>query len=149
MANEHVLMTQNAIGIPVTYLCSDATGIEKGTVLMWAAGGNTVAAAANTAGTAVYPRVAGVAYTEKRASDGNAVVAVINGFGNEFKAVASGSISRGDPVGVSVGVAGQNKLVSLSGAAALSGAIVLGYSAEDCTVGQTFKYVMNLQSLSF
>ena len=138
MANEHTILTQ--MSLPVTYLCADATGIEKGALLAWVAGGNTVAKASVAS-----DRLAGVAYTEKRASDGNTTVAVITGMGNEFKAYASGSISRGDPVGSING----NFLRTLSGSLSLSGAVILGHSTEDCTTGQTFKYVMNIQTPAY
>ena len=138
MANEATLLVE--LQPPISFTVTNATGIEKGALLAWVAGGNTVAKASVAS-----DRLAGVAYTEKRASDGNTTVAVITGMGNEFKAYASGSISRGDPVGSING----NFLRTLSGSLSLSGAVILGHSTEDCTTGQTFKYVMNIQTPAY
>jgi len=146
MANEHTLMVRKTL--PVTRECSDGTAIEKGTLLSWAAGGNTVIA---HAGTAARERVAGIAYTEKIASTGDAVVAVLCGPGDEFRATASGSISRGDQVGAatSAGGAFANYIASLSGALSLSGSVILGYATSDASAGQTVRYVLDIQTPAY
>ena len=146
MANEHTLVIRKTL--PVTRECADATGIEKGTLLSWAAGGNTVIA---HAGTAAKERVAGVAYTEKIASTGDGVVAVLCGPGDEFVATASGSISRGDPIGAatSAGGAFANYVISLSGSLSLSGSVILGIASSDATAGQTLRYVLDIQTPAY
>ena len=139
MANEHVLMTQKTF--PVSMTCANATGIEKGTVLK-VADPNTVSASA-----AANDHVAGIAYTEKIASDGNTLIAVLSGPGDELQAVASGSIGLGDPLVTAV-AADANRLASAVGltTTALSGSRIIGRSLEAATVGQTFKYVLDIQS---
>ena len=146
MANEHTLVTRKTL--PVTRECADATGIEKGTLLSWATGGNTVIA---HAGTTARERVAGVAYTEKIASSGDGVVSVLCGPGDEFVATASGSISKGDPVGAatSAGGAFANYVATLSGALSLSGSVILGIATSDATAGQTLRYVMDIQTPAY
>ena len=146
MANEHTLLTRKTL--PVTRECADATTITKGTLLSWAAGGNTVIA---HAGTAARERVAGIAYTDKIADTGDGVIAVLCGPGDEFRAVASGSISRGDPVGAatSAGGAFPNYIASLSGSLSLSGSVILGYATSDATAGQTLRYVLDIQTPAY
>lgn len=146
MANEHVLMTQKTF--PISMTVANGTGIEKGTLLAFSGGGsNTAAAAFSTVAV-----LAGVSYTEKIANDGITQIAVLSGPGDELKAFASGSISKGDPVGASQTAGATqfpNYLRSLSGALSLSGAVILGYSKEDCTNGQSFKYVLNIQTPAY
>ena len=137
MAGEHALMTQKTF--PVNKVCSNTVGIEKGTLLVIAPGGNTVIAAS-----AAGQSVAGIAYTEKIASDGNSNIAVLSGPGDELKAVASGAISKGDALGTCSGAGFGNYVKSLSGSISLSGSVILGYSTEDVTAGNTFKYVLNI-----
>ena len=146
MANEHALLTQKTF--PISMTVANATGIEKGTLLAFSGGGSNTAAACF----ATDARLAGILYTEKVANDGNTQAAVLTGPGDELKAFASGAISFGDPVG-SFWTAGAtqfpNYLRTLSGALSLSGAVILGYSKENVTNGQSFKYVLNIQTPSY
>jgi len=141
MANEHVLMTQKTI--PISMTCADGTGIEKGTLLKMT-DPNTAAASA-----AANDIIVGVAYTEKVASDGNTQCSVLTGPGDELRAFASGSVSVGDAL-VSAVPAGNNLLASASGLTPtdLSGSTIVGYSKETATVGQSFKYVLNITKYS-
>ena len=140
MANEHLLLTQKTF--PISMTCAVGTGIEKGSVLKLS-DENTVAAS-----TAANDLVAGVAYTEKIANDGMVQIAVLAGPGDELRAIASGSIGVGDPLVTAVGPT-SNYLASGVGLSVteLSGTRVLGFSKATATVGQTFRYVLNIGSL--
>ena len=141
MANEHVLMLQKTF--PVSMTCANGTGIEKGAVL--------TLSDPNTAAMSIAANdfVAGIAYTEKIANDGNPFISVLCGPGDELRAVASGSVSIGDPLVTAIAT-GNNTLASgvNLAAASLSGSIIIGYSKETATAGQTFKYVLNISSLT-
>jgi hypothetical protein len=140
MANEHTLMVQKTL--PISMTCADGTGIEKGTVLAMS-DLNTAAASA-----AEKSNVAGIAYTEKLADNGETQIAVLSGPGDELRAYASGAIAVGDSLGTG-DAAFPNHLISLSGAVDLSGAIIIGYSKEDAAAGNTFKYVLQIQNAQF
>lgn len=140
MANEHVIDRQ--VSPPQSFTCANANGIEKGTVLVLS-DPSTVAAHAS-----VNQIPVGIAYTEKIANDGNTQIAVVCGPGDIVKGIASGSITAGDPLGLAT--AGfANYLYTLKGldSSLISGSIVIGESLETATVGQTFKYVLKIQSV--
>lgn len=144
MSNEHTLMTQKTF--PISMTCADGVGIEKGAILKMS-DPNTAATT-----TAANDPIAGIAYTEKIANDGNTEIAVLAGPGDELKAIASGTVALGDPLVVAVEGAGGgfNALASGQdlGLAALSGtAQVIGYSKEAASAGETFKYVLNIQNI--
>ncbi len=137
MANEHVLMTQKTF--PISMTCANATGIEKGTVLAMSD--------ANTAGVAgVSSVVAGIAYTEKIANDGNTQIAVLSGPGDELRGYASGNIAIGDTLMTAAGDGGFNFLRKAT--AGLSGGHVIGISKEAAAAGETFKYVLQIGASS-
>jgi len=131
MANEHVLMLQKTF--PISMTCANGTGIEKGSVLALA-DPNTAALSI-----AADDPVAGIAYTEKIANDGNTQIAVLTGPGDELKGIASGSISIGNPLVTAVGP--TNNYLS---AGAISGSSTIGYSKENASAGETFKYILSI-----
>ncbi len=126
-------MTQKSF--PISMTCADGTGIEKGAVLTLS---DPDTAATSTA---IDAPVAGIAYTEKIASDGNTSVAVLAGPGDELRAVASGSIAIGDPLAAE-GTKFPNTLYANT--ALLSGSQTIGYAKEAVTTGETFKYVLQI-----
>jgi len=141
MANEHVLMLQKTF--PVSITVANATGIEKGAVLK-IADPNT-ASASNAAN----DHVAGVAYTEKIANDGNTQIAVLSGPGDELQAVASGSIGLGDPLVTAISATSPSNMLASAvelTVLQLSGSRVIGRSTEAATAGQTFRYILDIQS---
>ena len=142
MVNEHVLMTQKTF--PISMTVDNAAAIEKGTVLV---GSDPNTAAAN-AHDAEEELVCGVSYTEKIANDGNTQIAVLSGPGDELRGIASGSILYGDPL-VTAKAATANYLASISGSRGISGSRVIGYSKERAEAGNTFKYVLNIESSTF
>ena len=115
--------------------CADGTGIEKGAALTMS--DPNTAASATTLGLPV----AGVAYTEKIANDGNTQIAVLAGPGDELKAVASGAVEIGDPLGVASSVFPNTLYTSTF---TLSGAAVIGYAKEAAADTETFKYVLQI-----
>src|SRR3990167_969324 len=134
MADEHTLVTQKTF--PVSMTVANGTGIEKGTLLKMTDPNTAIASsAANDV-------IAGIAYTEKIANDGNTQIAVLMGPGDELRATASGSVSVCDPL-VSAIPAG-NLLASAINTSGISGSSIVGYSKETATAGQTFKYVLNI-----
>lgn len=135
MTNEAVLLVQKTF--PENMTCANATGISKGTILKLA-DPNTASASTGT-----YDIVAGIAYTQKVASDGNTQIAVLTGPGDIVKLVASGSIAVGDPVGTA---APGNQVISIANVPALSGSKRLGYARETATDGETLKVVLNIGS---
>lgn len=139
MANEHQLAIQKSF--PVSFTCANGTGIEKGTLLKLTDPNTAIIHSA------VNDPIAGIAYTEKIANDGNTCVAVLTGPGDELIATASGSITAGDPL-MAAASAFVNRLYSVKGgsALALSGGTIVGESKETCTTGETFRYVLNLRA---
>ncbi len=133
MANEAVVI--NRVTIPISVTCADGTGIEQGTVLKFA-DPNTVSASTGTSDI-----VAGIAYNEKIASDGNTQIAVLQGPGDILIMRASGNITTGDPVGTLTGY--PNYVVSLYLTGNLSRQQRLGFARETATNGETLKVELN------
>ncbi len=125
MANEHVLMIETELPIPMT--CANAATIEKGTLLKLA-DPFTVSASA-----AADDVVGGVAAEEKIINDGKTKIAVYRG--GIFKATASGNITAGDALVTAV-PAGTNLLA----AAAVNAENIVGTALETATNGETFLY---------
>jgi hypothetical protein len=140
MANEHTLKVQKTI--PVSMTCSDTTAITKGSVLTLS-DPNTVAQSV-----AAEDKVAGIAYVDKIAGDGVTKIAVLEGPGDRLIAIASGSITVGDPLVTAVGPT-NNYLASGKATAisTLSSSVVIGYALETATVGQLFLYKLNITTL--
>jgi len=125
MANEHTLIIETQI--PISMTCANATGIEKGTLLVMS-DPFTVAAAS-----AAQSIVGGVAATEKIASDGKTKIAVYRA--GYFKGTASGSITVGDAL-VIAGATTNNLLQTAS----VNSEQIVGIALETCTDAETFLY---------
>jgi len=135
MTNEAVLWIETQSAIPFTV--ANGTGIEKGTLCKLS---DLMTAAATTANN---DEVAGIAASEKIASDGKVRLGLFReGY---FKVKASGSINVGDPVGL----AGRdgNLVYSLVGVANLSGSVVLGLAMETAGNAETFIVHLKPQAL--
>lgn len=118
MANELKLMIE--LEVPVPFTCADATGIEKGTLLML----SDPATVSKVSGSA--PVVIGVAAEEKIANDGKTTIGVyMRGI---FKAYAGGSITAGDSL---IAENGTNEV--LTGTTGVSGAKSFGVALETAT----------------
>jgi len=122
MANEATLVVET--GKPINFTVTNATGIEKGTLLVMT--DLMTAAAASTTEGAI---PAGIAACEKIASDGVTKLAVYRE--GIFKVTASGSIAVGDPVCLS---ATANKVCK----AATNEEDILGIAFETASAGETF-----------
>ena|SRR3990167_8123238 len=136
MANEATLIVQRTI--PIMMTVANATGIEKGVVLAMTDPFTAIAASADN------DIVAGIAYTEKIASDGITKIAVVRGPGDIFKMKASGAITVGDPVGVEGDTA--NSVHTIVNTALLSGMKRLGYALETAANADTFLVELNIGS---
>lgn len=121
MAGEATLVVETQL--PIAMTVSNTTGIEKGTLLTLS---DPMTAAATTARNAC---VAGIAASEKIASDGNTKLGVYRG--GIFKVTGSGNITVGDPVVTSAG--GVNEVET----AATNDEHILGYALESSTDAQT------------
>lgn len=120
-----------AIGFTV----ANATGIEKGTVCKLT--DDRTAIANDTEGAPI----AGIAASEKIASDGNTMLGIYRH--GIFRLTASGSISAGDPVAVSNSDA-PNRVIK----AATNEEDLLGTALGDATDGQTFLVELNPRGVS-
>jgi len=125
MANEHTLMIETELPIPMT--CSNTTGIEKGTLLKLT---DPFTASASAAAEDI---IAGVAAEEKIANNGITKISVYRG--GIFKATASGSISVGDAL-ISAVPASTNLLAT----AAVNSEDIVGIALETATTGESFLY---------
>lgn len=135
MADEHILLLQKSF--PVSITCAVGTGIEKGAVLKMA---DPNTASASTAANDV---VAGIAYTEKIANDGNPFVSVLSGPGDELRGIASGSITAGDTLVTAIATGSPSNYLATA-PINISGSQIIGRSLETATAGQTFRYVLNI-----
>lgn len=133
MANEHTLVRQKTLPVPMTV--ADGTGIAKGALLKLS--GDNTASLADTDEDVM----AGVAATEKIASDGRTSVSVIQGPGDEFTATSSGTITRGDAIGVEGDTTNTVRSIAT---VANSAMIRLGYALNSTTNGQTVRYKMDI-----
>lgn len=124
MANEATLIYETHLPIQMT--CSNSVGIEKGALLKLSDPFTVAAVSANN------DIVGGIAAGEKIANDGQTKIAVYRG--GIFKVTASGSVTAGDPLGVTdVGAVYTNKL-----GLTLSGSVDFGIALETATNGETF-----------
>jgi len=135
MANEAVLYLE--VTKPIFMTCANATGIERGSLLKLS-DPNTVILHAATDDV-----VGGISSGEKIASDGITSVGVYRGAGNQFKVTASGSITCGDSLGMSLG--GDNKVYNNRATTNLSGSRTIGTALETATDGETFLMELNIQ----
>jgi hypothetical protein len=134
MANEHTLVIQKTLPVPFTV--ADGTGINKGSLLK----ATSPRTASQSDGTD--DLCAGIAATEKIASDGRTTLGVIVGPGDEFIAQASGTITVGDSVGTISGF--SNFVASNANTADLSGFKRLGFALQSVTNGQDVRYRLDI-----
>jgi len=125
MANEHVLIFETHVPIPFTV--ANATAVPKGTLMKMTDPMTAIASAGAD------DIVAGVAKSEKIASDGKTKHGIYRG--GIFKAVASGSVGVGDAVVTAV-PAGTNLLAT----AGTNAENIVGMSLEAASAGETFLY---------
>lgn len=132
MANEATLVQNDSAAGNVVHnmTVADGVGINKGTVLKLT-DPNTASASDGDLDVC-----AGIAASEKVASDGNTQLGVHKR--GIFEMVASGAITVGAPVG-SLGT--TNYVKAAYGA---SGAAILGYALETATTGETINVRLNL-----
>ena len=136
MTNEAVLYIET--GLPIPFTVTNATGIEKGS-LCTLSDPMTAAKATAEGG-----EVAGIAASEKIASDGKVKLGIYReGY---VKVTASGTITVGDPVGID-GDGSLNYVYSLVGTANLSGSPVLGLAMETATDEETLIIQVKPQAL--
>ena len=121
MTNEAVLVFETQLPIPM--ICSDSTGIEKGTLLKLADPFTASAAVVRL------DICGGIAAEEKIASDGKVKIGVYRG--GIFKVVASGSITCGDPLVKSV------LTTNLVETAATNEEPIWGIALETVTTGES------------
>lgn len=124
MANEAVLVFEYEK--PINFIVSNTVGIEKGTLLKNAS--PMTASLAN----GTNDIVAGIAASEKIASDGVTSLAVYRR--GIFRMIVSGSASAGDVVGT---LASYPNHVAKITATNLSGSRIVGVMMEDATTGQS------------
>ena len=124
MANEATLIFTD--GVPIPFTCADGTGIERGTILKMTDPFTAIAASG------VNDIVAGIAATEKIASDGKTKIAVYRS--GIFKVTASGSIAVGDSCGTDI----SNLIRSNTNTNSLSGSKSIGIALETAANGETF-----------
>lgn len=135
MAYEHTLIFETSTPIPFTV--ADGAGIEKGALLKI-----TDPMTAIIVSGAV-DSIAGVAATEKIASDGNTKIAVYRG--GIFKATLSGSCVVGDAL-VNDAVANMVKTASGLTEMQLSGSKILGIALETGSTGESIYYELGISS---
>ena len=132
MANEAILLVET--GLPIPFTVADGTGIEKGAIL------KSTDLMTAAAGAAAEDAVAGIAATEKIASDGVVTLGVYRE--GIFRVTLSGSATVGDALGIE-GTSGTNYVIETHN---ISGARVVGYAMETGTTGQTIKMDLNIGS---
>lgn len=126
MANEHKLIVE--LEPPISFTVANATGIEKGTTLKMT--DPRTAIAAGTVG----DTCAGIAASEKIASDGNTQLGVYRK--GIFRGLASGAITVGSAV---IHTTAANTL-TVATATSLQ---IWGTSLETVANGETFLYELN------
>lgn len=134
MANE--LTKVDGVGVRAqtrTFTVASGTAISQGTLLKLS-DPRTASQA-----TAINDPIAGIAAMDKEGSaGGDASTTISVWIDGVFKAVASGNITIGAPLGAGGSTAEPNKL-SVQTSDAASGAAVIGYSLETATNDETFQ----------
>jgi len=127
MANEATTIELHGspAGNPIRFTCADAVGIEKGAVL-WFYNPKTISGAA-----LLNKPFAGIANSEKVASDGSTTIGVYTK--GIFTMRADEAITAGQLVELS----GNNIIRGLVGVANISGGCVLGKALETFAAGET------------
>jgi len=127
MTNEAKLIFETQTPIPFTV--ANATGIEKGTLLAISDLMTAAAAVENDS-------IAGIAASEKIASDGNVRLGVYRG--GIFRMTAAGTIT----VGQTIAASGSN--VVKAATAANVGSDIIGIALETAANGETFLVELNI-----
>lgn len=116
-------------GDVMDFTVADGTAIAKGALLKLTDPNTAIIS------TATLDPIAGIAATDKEASDGSTRLGVYTN--GDFKMYASGSITVGDRL-VSAADANFPNYVKTNLTATASGAAVIGYAKETATAGETF-----------
>jgi len=122
MANEAVLVQEKSL--PISYVCSTSTGIEKGAILKNTTPMTAVLSAADN------DIVAGICAGEVLSTNSGYVAVYRDGL---FRVTLSGSVSAGDPVVTASSTGGANYVAK----AATNAENILGIMLEDGTNAQT------------
>jgi len=130
MANEAVIIELLGNGgDPIRYTVADGTGIAKGTIMKFSSDPRTIAAA-----TADGDLIAGIAASEKVASDGSTSLAVYtNGIFDITCTASTGSAILGEGVKIT----GANTVAPADDDAIEHAREVVGYSLETGSAGET------------
>lgn len=124
MANEAILVQET--GLPITLLCADGTGIEKGTVMQLTSPRTVAASSADN------QTFGGIAKNEKIVSDGQTECAVY--FEGVFILTDSGA---GFSAGEFLKIAGANTVATADDAGAQGANETVGMALEDAGAGET------------
>lgn len=124
MAAEAVLVQET--GLPITLLCDNATGIEKGTIMQLTSPRTVSASSADN------QTFGGIAKMEKVASDGSTECAVY--FEGVFILTDSGA---GFSAGEFLKIAGANLVATADDAGAQGANETVGMALEDAGAGET------------
>jgi len=130
MANEATLVME--ITPPINFTCADGTGIEKGAICKL----SDPMTAALADGDEDY--VAGIAKTEKIASDGKTKVAIYTD--GIFKLTASGSITAGQTVATHASSGGSNVVAAATATAV--GCKTLGIAFDTASEGESIRVML-------
>jgi hypothetical protein len=134
MTNEATLQIE--IAPPINMNCEDPIGIEKGTLLKLSDGLTA------SESDAQYDFIAGIAQSEKIASDGITSVAVFRQ--GIFEMTASGSIGVGDAICSYSDANYPNTVGTAKGKVAASGSAILGYALETASDAERILIDLNV-----
>ena len=134
MANESTLIVETEL--PLNFTCADGTGIAKGAVCKMT--DNMTAVLADGDGDVV----AGVAQSEKIASDGTTSVAIYRR--GIFRGTAEGTITVGDGLITGASTGAANSVMT----AGVNAENLLGTALESATDGNEFLYELNPRGIN-
>lgn len=146
MANEAViveLMGQPS-GVPIRFTCADGVGIEKGT-LLWFSDNRTISGASvdcNLTGKAF----AGIAATEKVASDGSTTIGVWTKGIFDLTSVAAAGTEGAIGAGHYVVLSGSNLIARLKDNATILSGAVIGKALEDASASEVIQVAIGVYS---
>lgn len=130
MANEAVLVYETAL--PVSYICADGTGIEKGSFVKITDPFTVAITAAD------HDAVIGITAEEKIANDGKTKVAVY--LRGVFKGVAgTAGVTVGQAIDMDSSTSAVNKLADC----AVNAENIVGRALETAAAGETFLFELN------
>lgn len=139
MANEAVIveLLGDPKGKPVSYLCSNGTGIEKGALLWFEDNRMISGTAIADVGSGGKP-FAGIAAHEKVASDGSTHI------GCWTCGIFDLYCDKACKAGNKVCISGQNTVTPVVGIQNISGNHVVGSLLEDATAGETVQVAVGI-----